>query len=124
MAHVVGKITMKLLTVAVGIPVGIASKRVVARLWVAARPEEPAHDLKDPAAHWADVIGYAALAAAGGVAAKLITRRGAESTYRSLTGLEPPPPAPTKEQKRLAKAEQATQQSATKLSETAQAAAT
>lgn len=106
MAHVVGKITLKVLTIAVGIPVGMATKRVVARLWVAARPEQPAYDAKDPDARWPDVIGYAALAAAGGVAAKLITRRGAETTYRKLTGLEPPPPPPTKAQKRLAKAEQ------------------
>jgi hypothetical protein len=49
-------------------------------------------------------MGWAALTAAGGVAAKLATRRGAEASYRALTGLEPPPPPPTKAEKKLAKA--------------------
>jgi hypothetical protein len=106
MAQVVGKISMKVLSIAVGIPVGIATRKVVARLWVAARPGEPAHDVKDREARWADVMGYAALAGAGGVAAKLLTRKGAESTYRKLTGLEPPAAGPTREQKRLEEAEQ------------------
>lgn len=104
MAHVAGKLVMKVLSVVLGIPIGIATKKLVARAWVAVRPHDPAHDLKDHEAFWGDTMGYAALAAAGGVAAKLLTRRGAEQTYRTLLGVEPPPPPPTRAQKQLAKA--------------------
>lgn len=104
MANAAGKLVMKVLTVLLGIPIGIATKKLVARAWVAVRPHDPAHEVEDRNAFWADTMGYAALAAAGGVAAKLLTRRGAEQTYRVLLGVEPPPPPPTKAQKRLAKA--------------------
>jgi hypothetical protein len=110
MGQVVGKIGMKVLTIAVGVPVGIATRKAVARLWVAFRPEQPAHTVKDREARWADVMGYAALAGAGGVAAKLLTRKGAETTYRKLLGVEPPAAGPTREQKRL---QQATENAAT-----------
>ena len=104
MANVAGKLTMKVLTVLVGIPVGILTKKLVARLWVAARPEDPPHTVNERDARWADAIGYAALASGAAVAAKLVTRKGAEHTYRTLTGLEPPPPPPTKAERKLAKA--------------------
>ncbi|MEO9134689.1 MAG: DUF4235 domain-containing protein [Jatrophihabitantaceae bacterium] len=104
MAHVVGKIGMKVLTIVVGVPVGILTKKLVARAWVVARPQDPPHSVKQRESHWADAIGYAALASAGAVAAKLATRKGAETTWRGLTGLEPPPPPPTKAEKKLAKA--------------------
>lgn len=106
MANVAGKLTMKVLTVALGIPIGIVTKKVVARTWTTARPQSSPHPQNESEVGWADAIGYAALASAAAVAAKLITRKGAEQTYRTLTGLEPPPPAPTKAQKKLAKAEQ------------------
>jgi hypothetical protein len=105
MANVAGKLGMKILTIAVGVPIGIASKKVVARVWALARPENPPHSVKEREARWSDTMGYAALAAAVAVGAKIVTRRGAESTYRTLTGLEPPPPPPTREEKKLAKAE-------------------
>ena len=105
MANVAGKVGMKVLTIAVGIPVGIVTKKLVARTWVAARPGDPPVSAKAPDTRWADAIGYAALASAAAVAAKLATRKGAEHTWRVLTGLEPPPPAPTKAEKKLAKAE-------------------
>lgn len=104
MANVVGKIGMKVLTIAIGIPAGIATKKLVAHIWVTARPQDPPHTPKQRDARWADAIGYAALAAAGAVAAKLATRKGAETTWRTLTGLEPPPPAATRAEKKLAKA--------------------
>jgi hypothetical protein len=105
MANVVGKIGMKVLTIAVGIPVGIITKKLVARTWVTVRPQNPPHSAKERDARWGDAVGYAALASAAAVTAKLATRKGAESTWRTLTGLEPPPPAPTKAEKKLAKAD-------------------
>lgn len=105
MAQVAGKLGMKVLTVAVGIPVGRATKRMVARTWTAARPENPPHAVHESGARFSDVVGYAALAAAGATAAQLVIRRGAEVSYKTLTGLEPPPPPPTKAQKKLAKAQ-------------------
>jgi hypothetical protein len=107
MANVAGKLTMKVLTVALGIPVGIATKKVVAKTWTAVRPQDPPHSATERDVRWGDAIGYAALASAAAVAAKLVTRKGAEHTYRTLTGLEPPAAPPTKAQKKLAKAEQA-----------------
>jgi hypothetical protein len=104
MANVAGKIGMKVLTIAVGIPVGILTKKLVARAWVTARPQDPPHSVKHRDVRWGDAIGYAALASAGTVAGKLATRKGAERTWRKLTGLEPPPPPPTKAEKKLAKA--------------------
>jgi hypothetical protein len=105
MANAVGKLGMKVLTIAVGIPVGILTKKVVARTWTVARPQNPPHSPKERDARWADAIGYAALASGAAVAAKLATRKGAEATWRKLTGLEPPPPPPTKAEKKLAKAQ-------------------
>ncbi|HEU5008538.1 MAG TPA: DUF4235 domain-containing protein [Jatrophihabitantaceae bacterium] len=107
MANVAGKLTMKVLTVAVGIPIGIVTKKVVARTWAAVRPQNPNRPVNENEVRWGDAIGYAALASGAAVAAKLITRKGAEQTYRTLIGLEPPPPPPTKAQKKLAKAQQA-----------------
>jgi hypothetical protein len=106
MANVAGRLTMKVLTVSLGIPIGIATKKAVARTWTAVRPQQPPHSANEQDVRWGDAIGYAALASAAAVAAKLITRRGAEHTYRTITGLEPPPTPPTKAQKKLAKAEQ------------------
>lgn len=105
MSNVAGKLSMKVLTVALGIPIGILTKKVVARTWTSVRPQDPPHAVNESEVRWGDAIGYAALASAAAVAAKLLTRKGAEHTYRTLTGLEPPPPAPTKAQKKLAKAQ-------------------
>lgn len=104
MANAAGKIGMKVLTIAVSIPVARITKKVVARTWTAARPEDPPHGRKDRDAKWGDAIGFAALSAAGVVAAELATRKGAETAWRKITGVEPPPPPPTKAQKKLAKA--------------------
>jgi hypothetical protein len=105
MANFAGKLGMRVLTIAVGIPVTRATKKVVTRTWIAARPHNPPREPGDPRSRWVDAMGWAALTAAGAVAAKMAARRGAEASYRALTGLEPPPPPPTKAQKKLAKAQ-------------------
>lgn len=106
MAGMAGKIGMRALMIVVGIPVGIVTRNAVVRIWAAARPDGPPHDPKQADVKWGDAIGYAALSAAGVVAAELLTRKGAEQTWRVITGSEPPPPPPTRAEKKLAKAEQ------------------
>src|SRR5579859_4049198 len=92
MADVAGKVVMKVLTIAVGIPVGVLAKKTVETVWSTARPNDPPRRPKDPHVRWRDAIGWAALSAAGVVAADLITRRGAEEVWRVVLGTEPPTP--------------------------------
>ncbi len=106
MANIVGRLGMKIMTIAVGIPVGIVTKKVVERAWLAARPGDPPRKPSEAGVHWKDAIAWAALSSAGVVAADLITRRGAESAWRAILGTEPPPPKTTRAEKNL---EQATE---------------
>lgn len=91
MANLVGKIGWKITTIAVGIPVGIATKKIVDRAWAAARPDNPPRAAKDPEASWGDALGWAALSAAGVAVAQLVTMKGASTLWRRLVGAEPPP---------------------------------
>jgi hypothetical protein len=84
------KIGMKLISVAIGIPVGIASKKLVEHAWLAVRPEDPPRKPSEPDVRWKDALGWAALSAAGVVIAQLITQSSAKATYKALTGSEPP----------------------------------
>lgn len=102
MAGFAGKLTMKVLTIAVGIPVGNAARKAVERIWVAAGPDRPRHPA-DEGVHWADAISWAALTAVGMVVADLVTRKGAEEVYRTVVGTAPPLGQP-KAAKRVAKA--------------------
>jgi hypothetical protein len=97
------KLTMKLISALVGIPVGIFSKKLVQQTWIAARPEDPPRAPGDKGVKWADAIGWAALSAGGLVLAELITQRTSEVAYKAITGSEPPPPDPTKAEKKAAK---------------------
>ena len=90
MVNPVGKLGFKLVSVAVGIPVGIATRKLVERLWVAARPDDPPRKPTDPEVSWADAMGWAALSAAGVAIAELVTTKGASSVWRAVTGSEPP----------------------------------
>lgn len=101
MAEVAGKIGMKILTIALGIPVGIATKKIVERVWAMARPDDPPRKPSERGAMWTDAMGWAALSAAGVVAAEFATRRGAEKTFRAITGNAPPPPKPGKAARKL-----------------------
>ncbi|MCU1657202.1 MAG: hypothetical protein JWO57_1858 [Pseudonocardiales bacterium] len=104
MANVAGKIGMKIMTIVVGIPVGIVTKKIVERVWAAGRPDRPPRKPSEPGVRWGDALAWGALSAAGVVAADLVTRRGAESVWRTLTGSEPPPPKPSKAQKKVEQA--------------------
>lgn len=93
MANVAGKMGMKVLTIVVGIPVGIVTRKVVERIWIAAGPDRP-RQATDAEVQWADAIGWAALTAIGMVVADLVTRKGAEEVYRVAFAKEPPPSKP------------------------------
>jgi hypothetical protein len=90
MANIVGKVGWRIMTLAVGIPVGILTKKGVERAWAAARPGDPPRKPKDPGVRWGDAIGWAALSGVGVAVAELITTKGAASALRSLVGADPP----------------------------------
>jgi Protein of unknown function (DUF4235) len=105
MANVAGRLTMKIMTVVVGIPVGIATKKAVERVWAAARPADAPRKPGERGVKWGDAVGWAALSGVGVVVANLVARKGAEELWRTVVGGEPPPRALTKEEKKLAKQE-------------------
>jgi hypothetical protein len=98
MANVVGKLGYKLVSVGVGIPVGIATRKLVQRVWIAARPDDPPRKPTDPEVSWSDAMGWAALSAAGVAVAELVTMKGASSVWRAVTGREPPVKKPKHEE--------------------------
>jgi hypothetical protein len=103
MAGAGSRIGMKLLSTLIGIPVGIATKRLVEKTWLAARPQDPPKHAHDATARWSDALGWAALSAAGVAATEIVTRKGAETAYRKVFHAEPPPPKPTKSEKKAQK---------------------
>jgi len=98
------KIGIKTINILIGIPVGIATKKLVERLWTLARPDDPAREPAERTVQWIDAIAWGALSAAGIVAADLVSRHTAEATFRAITGSEPPPTRPGRAVKRLGKA--------------------
>ena len=103
-----GRVAMKVMTIAVGIPVGIVTKKLVQHTWATARPADPPRKPNEAGVRWGDAISWAALSAVGVVVADLVTRKGAEEVWRTLLGTEPPAPKPTKAQRKLEKAVEAT----------------
>jgi hypothetical protein len=99
-----GKIGMKLLTVAVGIPIGIATRKAVEKVWIAAGPDRP-HQAKDAGVQWADAISWAALTGVGMAIADLLARKSAEEIWRTVVGSKPPVTAKPTASKRVRKAE-------------------
>lgn len=87
---VAAKIGMKAITVVIGIPIGIASKKAVEHAWLALRPHDPPRKPSEPDVHWTDALGWAALSAAGIVLAELIAQSSAKATFKAITGNEPP----------------------------------
>jgi hypothetical protein len=103
MANVAGRLTMKILTVVLSIPVGIATKKAVDRVWATARPADAPRKPGERGVKWGDAVGWAALSAVGLVVTNLVSRKGAEELWRTVVGGEPPPRALTKAEKKLAK---------------------
>lgn len=97
-------IGMKLIGIVVSIPVGMVTKKVVERVWLSARPNDPPRKASERDVRIADAVGWAALSASAVVARELITRRSSEAAFRTITGSEPPPPRKTRAEKKLEKA--------------------
>jgi hypothetical protein len=94
------KIGIKLIGIVIGIPVSIATRKVVEKTWAAARPDAPPRSPSDRDVRWVDAIAWATLSAAGVVVADLLSKRGAEAAFKAITGNEPPPPKPAKSEKK------------------------
>jgi hypothetical protein len=104
MANFGAKITMKIMTIAVGIPVGIATRKMVEKIWVAAGPDRP-RSASDDGVQWTDAIAWAALTGVGMAVADLATRKGAGEVWRTVIGTEPPQRIKPKASKRVAAAQ-------------------
>ncbi|WP_375493631.1 DUF4235 domain-containing protein [uncultured Jatrophihabitans sp.] len=104
MADAGAKITVKVLSIAIGIPVGIATRKLIERTWQATgatgRPRRPTDDN----VAFADAVAWGALSAVGVVIADLVTRRSAEAVYSAITGNQAPPGKASKADKKLDKA--------------------
>jgi hypothetical protein len=94
------KIAIKLIGVVIGIPVSIATRKAVERAWAVARPDDPPRSPSDRDVRLVDAIVWGALSAAGVVIADLVSKRGAEATFKAITGNEPPPPKRSKSEKK------------------------
>lgn len=106
MADAPGKLTMKVLTALIAIPVGRATTKAVNVAWASARGTDRTRDPRSATARWGDAIGWAALSAASVTLAQLLTRKGAEHSFRAIMGTQPPPPDPTKREKKAIKAQE------------------
>lgn len=106
MANIAGRVVMKVLTIAVGIPVGKVVKKAVEGTWSTARSADTPRKPKDPGVRWGDAVGWAALSAAGIVVAELLTRKTAEEAWRIVMGNEPPRPKKTRAEKNLEQAQE------------------
>ena len=98
------KIGVKLLSVAIGIPVGIVTRKLVERSWRATGPSGRPRKPDEDGVAFADAVAWGALSAVGIVVADLATRRSAEAAYQIITGNPAPPGKPSKSHKKLAKA--------------------
>lgn len=98
------KIVMKVMSIAVGIPVRKATNSAVEGTWRSLRPGDEPRSPAERDVKWVDAIGWAALSAAGIVVAELATRRGAEELWRFFVGTEPPPKKPSKAARKLEQA--------------------
>ncbi len=98
------KIGIKVLSVVIGIPVGMATRNLVERAWAAAGDASRARKPSEDGVQLADAIAWGALSAVGIVVADLITRRSAEAAYSAITGNPPPAGKPSKGAKKLEQA--------------------
>ncbi|MDQ2750136.1 MAG: DUF4235 domain-containing protein [Actinomycetota bacterium] len=110
MGNAVGRLAMKIMTVAVTIPVGMATKAVVVRVWSMARPADAPRNPGEDGVKWGDAVGWASLSAAGIVVTNLVARKGAEELWRTMLGGDPPPRKLSRAEKKQVKQQLGTSQ--------------
>jgi hypothetical protein len=103
MANTGSKITMKILTVAISIPVGIAIRRTVEKVWMATGADRPARSPGE-AERWGDAIGWAALTGMAMGVADLVARKSAEELWHTVVGSRAPVQTRPTASKRVRKA--------------------
>jgi hypothetical protein len=81
----------RIITTAISIPAGIATRRAVARVWTTLGPGNPPRSPSDPNATWKEAILWTTISAVGVAVAEHATTRGATLIWRNLIGGEPPP---------------------------------
>ena len=90
MAQAAGKVGIKVMTVVIGIPISIATRKAIRKIWDSTRGGDTPRKPSEPGVQWSDAVIWAALSGAGVVIADLISRRTAEGAYRALSGNQPP----------------------------------
>lgn len=103
MAHFAGRLTMKIMTIVVTIPVGLATRALVVRAWSMARPADAPRKPGEDGVKWGDAVGWASLSAASLVVTNLVARKGAEEMWRTIIGGDPPPRALSRAEKKQVK---------------------
>lgn len=89
MGDTAGKLTIKFATMAIGIPVGIATRRGVVRAWAAITTDQPPSAAGHRRVEWSDDVVLAIVSSASVVLSQRLVRNGVERAYRVLFG-EPP----------------------------------
>jgi hypothetical protein len=98
------KFGVKTISILIGIPIGIATRKAIDQVWRAARPDNPPRKPSEEGVRVSDAIAWGALSAAAIVGADLLTRRSAEVTYQAITGNAPPPGKQAKPSKKVERA--------------------
>jgi hypothetical protein len=91
MANVRNILGWRVLTYAISVPAGIATRRAVARAWTTLGPGNPPRSPSDPNATWKEAIVWTTISAVGVAVAEHATTRGAALIWRNLIGGDPPP---------------------------------
>ena len=90
MANIAGKLGWKVITMVFAIPISIAVRKAIEKVWIKARPEDPPRDPASPGTSWLDALAWAAVSGIGVAAGRVLASRGAAKAWRGLTGSEPP----------------------------------
>jgi len=98
MPNTTGKITIKVASLAIGIPVGIATKKAVLRVWAAVTTDTPPTPGAPNRVAWNDEVVLAAVSSVAVVFSQRFVRTGVERAYRVLFG--EPPITRTRQQRR------------------------
>ena len=86
-----GKVSWKVTTVVISVPVWFAVRKGLDKAWHKARPHKPPRHPDDPDVTWQDALAWGALSGLATAAARVATTKGAAKAWRTFTGSEPPP---------------------------------